>query len=145
MQKLDSKVIYTSFFATGHCLFGCLIGDFLGLAIGIYLGLSTAATALLAILLAYITGFSLASSSTIKNHDFTFYQALRAIWLGELISIAVMEIVMISVDYLAGGMAVNTIFNLTFWLSLSLASIASFLAAWPVNYLLILKQAKKCH
>jgi hypothetical protein len=145
MTRPESKIMRSSALATLHCLIGCLIGDFIGLALGIYLSLTAVSTSLLAVIFAYITGFSLASYSTMQHHNFTIKQAFRAIWLGELISIAVMEIVMISVDYLAGGMAVNTIISATFWFSLTLASIASFFAAWPVNYLLIKKQAKKCH
>lgn len=72
--------------------------------------------------------------------------ALRAIWLGEVISIGVMELAMNFIDYHFGGMTAASVFAPAFWMSLLLALPAGFLAAWPVNVWLLSRQIKKpCH
>ena len=73
-------------------------------------------------------------------------EAFRIIWLGETISIAVMELVMNFTDYHVGGVQVDSIFQLRFWLGFLLALPAGFVAAWPVNYWLLKRNVKQhCH
>ena len=69
----------------------------------------------------------------------------KIIWLGEVISIAVMEFAMNFVDYHVGGMTVASILNPRFWLGFLAALIAGFIAAFPVNYWMIKRNIKKCH
>ena len=57
----------TSARATVHCLTGCVIGEVIGLAIGVHYGLGAVVTIILATVLAYIAGFTLATSSIIKK------------------------------------------------------------------------------
>src|SRR5687767_15976820 len=88
--------------STQHCLTGCIIGEVIGLAIGIEAGLSTAATIILATTLAYISGFTLGLLPIMKSRGLSLVAAFKLIWLGEAISIGVMEIVMNWVDYEMG-------------------------------------------
>ena len=94
----------TSAQATVHCLTGCVIGEVVGLAIGVGLGLGTGATIILATVLAYATGMTLGLIPVMRSRHVGLIDAFRIIWVGEVISIGVMEIVMNFVDYQMGGM-----------------------------------------
>src|SRR5687768_13524419 len=84
----------TSAQATLHCLTGCVIGEVAGLAIGVSLGLATWQTIALATALAYLSGMTLGLVPVMRSQGVGPFEALRIIWLGEVISIGVMEIVM---------------------------------------------------
>lgn len=141
-----SVLIKTSVYATIHCLTGCSIGEVLGLALGVTLGLSVWCIMMLGTALAFIIGFSLAVFPLMKAQSLTFLKAFKVLWIGEVISITVMEVVMNFVDYHVGGMQVQSLQNPQFYAGIILAIPAGFLAAWPVNYLLIKHEIKgKCH
>jgi uncharacterized membrane protein len=135
----------TSARATLHCLAGCIVGEVAGLAIGVGLGLPAWQTIVLATILSYLSGFTLGVLPVMKSRGTTFWNALRIIWIGEAISIGVMEIVMNAVDYRMGGMGANSILSWMFVRGLLFAIPAGFLAAWPVNYWLIKRELKACH
>lgn len=131
--------------STLHCLTGCIIGEVVGLAIGIEAGLSTFATIALATALAYLSGFALGLMPVMRSRGLSLVDAFKLIWIGEAISIGVMEIVMNWVDYEMGGMAAMTILSWQFVRGLLFAVPAGFLAAWPVNYWLLARELKSCH
>ena len=132
--------------ATLHCLTGCVIGEVAGLAIGVTLGLGIWPTIILATTLAYASGMTLGLLPVMKSQRIGLLAALRIIWIGEVISIGVMEIVMNFVDYHMGGMAAPSILSWMFLRGLLFAVPAGFLAAWPVNYWLIRRELKApCH
>jgi len=135
----------TSFHATLHCLTGCVIGEVAGLMIGVSLGLSAFATIALATGLAYLTGMSLGLVPVMRRERIGMVAALRIIWIGEVVSIGVMELVMNWVDYEMGGMAAPSVASWMFWRGILLAVPAGFLAAWPVNYWLLSRNLKGCH
>jgi hypothetical protein len=135
----------TSFHATVHCLTGCVIGEVAGLMIGVTLGLSTFATIVLATGLAYATGMTLGLVPVMRRERIGILAALKIVWIGEVISIGVMELVMNWVDYEMGGMAAPSIASWMFWRGILLAVPAGFLAAWPVNYWLLSRNLKACH
>jgi len=131
--------------ATLHCLTGCVIGEAAGLAIGVSLGLPAWQTIALATLLAYASGFTLGVLPVMRSRKTGFWSALRIIWIGEAVSIGVMELVMNWVDYEMGGMGAPSVLSWMFWRGLLLAIPAGFLAAWPVNYWLVKRELKACH
>jgi hypothetical protein len=131
--------------ATLHCLTGCVIGEFAGLAIGVSLGISPYAMMGLSTALAYVSGFSLALFPLMRKVRLSFKNAFHAIWLGEAISIGVMELVMNSIDYHMGGVRSGSLGNPLFWEALAAAVPAGYIAALPVNAWLIGRQLKKCH
>ena len=132
--------------ATLHCLTGCVIGEVAGLAIGVTLGLGVWPTILLATALAYATGMTLGLLPVMKDRGVGLFEALRIIWIGEVISIGVMEAVMNYVDYQMGGMTAPSIASWMFWRGIVFAVPAGFLAAWPVNYWLLKREIKAaCH
>jgi len=131
--------------STLHCLTGCIIGEVIGLAIGIEAGLPTATTIILATILSYVSGFTLGLLPVMKDRGLSLLDAFKLIWIGEAISIGVMEIVMNAVDYQMGGMGAATILSWSFVRGLLFAVPAGFLAAWPVNYWLLGRELKACH
>lgn len=137
--------IAVSLWSTLHCLTGCIIGEVAGLMIGVGLGLQPWATIALATLLSYISGFTLGALPVMRSNRTGLIGALRIIWIGEAVSIGVMEAVMNYVDYRMGGMTAQSVASWMFWRGLLFAVPAGFLAAWPVNYWLIRRNLKACH
>lgn len=137
--------LVTSAQSTLHCLTGCIIGEVVGLGIGVSLGLAAWQTIALATLLAYATGMTLGVLPVMRRERKGFLHALRIIWIGEVVSIGVMELVMNWVDYEMGGMNAGSVFSWMFWRGLLFAVPAGFLAAWPVNYWLLKRELKACH
>ena len=136
----------TSAQATLHCLTGCVIGEVAGLMIGVSLGLAPWPTIILATALAYAAGITLGLIPVMRSQQVSMVQAFRIIWVGEVISIGVMEIVMNFVDYQMGGMTAPSIVSWMFWRGIIFAVPAGFLAAWPVNYWLLKREIKAaCH
>jgi len=135
----------TSAQATLHCLTGCVIGEVAGLLIGVTIGLSPAPLIVLATALSYLSGITLGLLPVMRNQQVGLLAALRIIWIGEVISIGVMEIVMNFVDYQLGGMGAKSVGTWMFWRGLAIAVPAGFLAAWPVNYWLLKRELKACH
>lgn len=131
--------------ATLHCLTGCVMGEVAGLLIGVHFGLEPWVTIILATTLAYISGFALSVFPLMRRTKLSFTAALKAIWLGEVISIGIMELVMNTVDYHMGGMTAASVMHWQFWQGLLLAIPAGYIAALPVNAWLIGRQLKKCH
>ena len=135
----------TSFNATLHCLTGCVIGEVAGLLIGVSLGLDPWQTIALATGLAYLSGMTLGLLPVMRDRGVGLVAAFKIIWIGEVISIGVMELVMNFVDYQMGGMTAPSIASWMFWRGILFAVPAGFLAAWPVNYWLLKRDLKSCH
>lgn len=120
-----------------------MIGEAAGLLIGVSIGLGVWATMGLATALALVSGMSLAVLPLVRRMGLR--RALRAVWLGEVISILVMEIAMNATDYFIGGVQADSILAPVFWIGMIAAAPAGFLAAWPVNYWLVGRELKQCH
>ena len=129
---------------TFHCLSGCLIGEWLGLAIGVAFSLPVRPTVLLATALAYASGFGLTLWPLLRA-GIRFWPALTTVFVGEVVSIGVMEIAMNAIDYALGGMGMKSLFVPRYWEALAGAAVAGFLAAWPVNFWLLSRHVKRCH
>ena len=129
---------------TLHCLTGCLIGEWIGLAIGVALSLRVGVTLVLATALAYASGFGLTMWPLLRR-GMCLWPALSTVFIGEAVSIGVMEVAMNAVDYAMGGIGVKSLFAARYWEALAVASVAGFLAAWPVNFWLLGRNMKKCH
>ena len=131
--------------ATLHCSIGCIIGETLGLALGTTFGFSQIASMVVATALAYACGFALAVIPLMRRTGLDLPSAFAAIWLGEAISIGVMELVMNAIDYHMGGMRTGSVLNPRFWEALALATLVAFPVALPVNAWLIAKQLRQHH
>lgn len=131
--------------ATVHCLSGCAIGEFIGLAMGVHYGWTPALTMTIATILAFITGFGLTLIPLMRGRGLSFRQAWKIVWIGETVSITVMEIAMNFTDYHMGGMTVAGLHEPWFWISFGFAMAAGFAAAFPVNWWLLSRNLKNCH
>ena len=129
---------------TVHCLTGCLIGEWIGLAIGVVLSLPRGVTAVLATALAYVSGFGLTIWPLVRG-GMSLRPALSTVFVGEAVSIGVMEVAMNVVDFAMGGMGVRSLFVARYWQALAVAAVAGFLVAWPVNFWLLGRNVKRCH
>ena len=135
----------TAAHSTLHCLTGCVIGEVAGLLIGVSLGFSPWATITLATALSYLSGMTLGLVPVMRSQGIGLAAALRIIWVGEVISIGVMELVMNIVDYQMGGMTAPSVASWMFWRGIVFAVPAGFIAALPVNYWLLKRNLKACH
>ena len=135
----------TAAHSTLHCLTGCVIGEVAGLLIGVSLGFSPWATIALATALSYLSGMTLGLVPVMRSQGIGLAAALRIIWVGEVISIGVMELVMNIVDYQMGGMTAPSVASWMFWRGIVFAVPAGFIAALPVNYWLLKRNLKACH
>lgn len=121
---------------------GCAIGEFIGLAIGVSLGLNPWSTMTLATLLGFVGGYTFGLWPLV-HRGMGWMEAFRVIWLGETISIAVMELAMNFTDYHLGGVQTASVLALRFWLGYLAALPAGFLSAWPANYWLLKHNIKE--
>jgi hypothetical protein len=131
--------------ATLHCSIGCILGETLGLVLGTSFHFAQATSMAVSTLLAYGAGFSLAVFPLMRREGLTLGSAFAGIWLGEAVSIGVMEIVMNAIDYALGGMRTGSITNPRFWAALGAATLVAYAVAWPVNAWLIARQIRRHH
>ena len=68
--------------------------------------------------LAYLSGFALGAYPVMKRESIGFVAAIKIIWIGEVVSIGVMEIAMNATDYYMGGMTVDSIFSAVFLIAM---------------------------
>ena len=129
---------------TVHCLTGCAIGEFIGLAIGVSLGLPVHVTITLAVVLSFISGFALTIIPMMRR-GVTFATAFQTVWLGEVISISVMELMMNLIDYHMGGMRAVSMASSQYWEAFGAALVAGYFAALPVNKWMLSRNMKNCH
>ena len=122
--------------ATLHCLTGCAIGEILGLIIGTALGLSTLTTVIIAVTLAFVFGYTLSLMPLVKS-GLTLSAALSIALAADTLSIATMEIVDNFVMLVTPGAMDAGLVNTLFWVAMSVALVAAFFAALPVNIYLI--------
>jgi hypothetical protein len=122
--------------ATLHCLTGCAIGEIAGLMIGTAAGFTNAATIALSIALAFLFGYSL-STLPLLNAGLPFRTALGVVLAADTLSILTMEIVDNAVMAAIPGAMDAGLVNVTFWIGMMIALTAAFLAAYPVNRILL--------
>ena len=100
---------------------------------------------LVATALAFVSGFALTLFPMMRSGR-TLVETFKIVWLGETISIGVMEIAMNVTDYAMGGMQVASVATPLFWISMGVAAVAGFIAAFPVNWWMLKRNIKeKCH
>lgn len=136
-ERHEQNTLSSALHATAHCTIGCTIGEVAGLAIGISLGMGAWWSMGIGTVLAFIVGLTLATVPLARRQSLSLGAAFRMIWLGEVASIAAMELAMNAADYLLGGASVNSIFAPLFWIALLVAVPVGFAAALPINYFMI--------
>lgn len=130
--------------ATLHCLVGCGIGEVVGMIIGIALLWSVVETTILAILLGFVFGFALGIIPLLRK-KFGFKETFRIVIVAEGLSILVMETAEVLVQIYTPGVMESGLTSWIFWAGMLLALIAGFIAAFPVNYILIGRGVRHMH
>ena len=97
-----------------------------------------------AVMLGFVFGFILGMRPLMKA-DFGFGRALRTVLIVEGVSIAVMETAEVLVEIYTPGVMEAGLTDGIFWLGMALALAAGFLAAFPVNYILVLQGVRHQH
>jgi hypothetical protein len=122
--------------ATAHCLMGCGAGEIVGMLIGMQLGWSNTATIILAVILGFVFGLGLGVLPLLRA-GFSAANALRTVVVAEAIGIAVMEAVDVAVILSIPGAIDAHFSDAFFWFGMAVALAAGYVAALPVNYLMI--------
>ena len=130
--------------ATLHCLLGCGIGEVAGMIIATAIGLSNFHSILLAVVLGFIAGFSLGIIPLLR-HGFTFKNAFKTILVTEGLSITVMEAFEVLAEVTIPGVMNAHLNDSIFWLGMAAALAAGFIAAFPVNYIMIKRGIRHQH
>lgn len=124
--------------ATLHCLLGCGIGEVAGMIISTWLLLDNISSVVLSIILGFIAGLILGTFPLIRR-KISMRKALRIVIIGEGISIAVMELFEVMTQVMIPGVMDAHLNDPLFWTGMFLSMIAGFIAAFPVNLIMIRK------
>jgi len=130
--------------ATLHCLLGCGIGEVVGVIIGTALGLSNLITIVLALVLGFVFGFVFGMWPLLRA-GFDFSRAVRQVLIAETLSIVVMEATQVLVQVYTPGVMDAGLGSWIFWLGMGMALVAGYIAAFPVNYILVGKGIRHTH
>jgi hypothetical protein len=122
--------------ATWHCLTGCAIGEILGLVIATALDWGNVASIAIAIVLAFCFGYSLTLRPLVTG-GMPLRRALSVAFAADTVSITVMEIVDNAFVLVVPGAIAAGLGDALFWWSLAVSLALAFVAAFPVNRLLI--------
>ena len=123
------------FRSVSHCYSGCGAGEIIGIVgtVGL-LSLGNLSVALVTFTLAYAAGFVMTVGPLVQE-GVAVNEALFDAFSSETASIAVMEIVAISIDLWLAAEA--TMGEVLFWTSLVFSLSLGLLAAYPINVLLV--------
>ena len=130
--------------ATLHCLLGCGIGEVVGVIIGTYYGMTMTATMILAVILGFVFGFAL-GIIPLARKGFSFSKAFKIVLAAEGLSIAVMEAFEVMTELLIPGVMQAGLTDAIFWLGMGAALAVGFIAALPVNYIMIKRGVRHQH
>lgn len=123
---------------------GCGLGEVTGLVVGLALGLSSVVSLTIGVTLGFIFGFYLGTRPLVKA-GMSRYEAFRTIFIAEFISIAVMETAEVLIQVYTPGVMAAGLGKPIFWLGMLASLAGGFVAAYPVNYVLVKKGMKHCH
>jgi hypothetical protein len=130
--------------ATMHCLLGCGIGEVAGMIISTALSLSILSSTVLSVLLGFIAGLALGILPLIRA-NFSVTNALRTVILAEGLSIAVMEAFEVLTQMAIPGVMTAHLTDMLFWAGMLASLIIGFVAALPVNFIMIRKGVRHQH
>jgi len=130
--------------ATLHCLLGCGIGEVVGMIITTAMNLHNVPSMIISILLGFVAGLAL-GIRPLRRHGFTFNNALKTVIISEGLSIAVMEAFEALTEVSIPGVMNARINESIFWTGMFAALVAGFIAALPVNYVLVKRGVRHQH
>ena len=129
---------------TAHCLLGCGLGEIVGVIIGLALGLTAVVSLAIGVTLGFVFGFLLGIIPLVKAGR-TPWEAFKFIFLGEFISIAVMETGEVLTQLYFPGVMEGNLLNPLFWLGMGASLLVGYIVAYPINYAMIKRGMDRCH
>ncbi len=120
------------------------MGEVVGVVIGVALGLTSVATLVLAVILGFVFGLLLGLIPLLRAR-FGLRWAVKQVLVAEGLSIVVMETAEVLVEVYTPGVMADGLSSPLFWGGMLLALAAGFLAAFPVNYVLVGKGIRHHH
>jgi uncharacterized membrane protein len=135
------KIDYTTKQAirhTLHCLVGCGIGEILGMLIASELGWHRLSRLPLAIVLAFVFGYALTYRGVRKQVK-TPKEAIKITAATDTVSIATMELVDNTIEFIIPNALLVTATQARFWWGLVLSLSIAFIITVPVNRYMISK------
>ncbi len=99
---------------------------------------------MLAVSLGFVFGFAFGLIPLLKAR-FQLKDAIRQVLIAEGLSIAVMEAAEVLVQVYTPGVMAAGLTSSLFWIGMSLALLAGFIAAFPVNYVLVGRGIRHVH
>ena len=130
--------------ATLHCLLGCGLGEIVGMLIAMELGLAMVPSIALAVSLGFVLGFIL-GMRPLRKHGYSFTNAFKQVLLAEGLSIIFMETAEVLVEIYTPGFMQAGLFDPILWGGMVLALTAGFMAAWPVNLIMVKRGYRHVH
>jgi hypothetical protein len=117
---------------TYHCLIGCGIGEVVGMFIAASLGWDKIGRLSLAIILAFAFGYGLTYRGVRKEAK-TAREAMQITVATDTVSIATMEVVDNTVEFLIPNALMVTPMQPRFWWGLAVSLLIAFVVTVPVN------------
>ncbi|MBL7024360.1 MAG: DUF4396 domain-containing protein [Candidatus Marinimicrobia bacterium] len=142
--KTEEGSLKLAFSATLHCLIGCGLGEVVGMILATWWGWGNVASIALAVSLGFVFGFVLGMWPLLRA-KMSFRKAFRIILVAEGVSILVMETAEVLVQVYSPGVMEASLTDGIFWLGMFLALVAGFLAALPINIILVRRGVRHQH
>lgn len=130
--------------ATLHCLMGCGLGEIVGMLIAMKLGLAIVPSIALAVTLGFVFGFMLGIWPLLKS-GYSVSNAFKQVLVAEGLSIIFMETAEVLVEVYTPGFMTAGFGDPILWLGMLAALTAGFIAAWPVNMIMIKRGYRHIH
>lgn len=130
--------------ATLHCLMGCGLGEIVGMLIAMNLGMALVPSIVLAVSLGFVFGFVLGMRPLLK-HGYSFSNAFKQVLIAEGLSIVFMETAEVLIQVYTPGVMQAGLLDPILWGGMLLALTAGFIAAWPVNLIMVKKGYRHEH
>ena len=144
LAELEENTFKLAISTTLHCLLGCGIGEVVGMILATWWAWGNVASITLAVILGFVFGFILGLWPLLRA-DMPFSKAFKIILAAEGISIAVMETAEVLVEIYTPGVMGAGLTDSIFWFGMLFALAAGFLAAFPVNVILIKRGVRHQH
>jgi hypothetical protein len=129
---------------TRHCLIGCGLGEIAGMLIASFFGWHRIGRLPLAVILAFIFGYTLTYKG-VRRHAKSRVEAIKITAATDTISIAAMELIDNTIEFIIPNALVVTASSFRFWWGLALALGSAFLIAVPVNRYMISRNPNNDH
>jgi Zn-dependent protease len=129
---------------TYHCLIGCGVGEIVGMLIASALGWHRIGRLSLAILLAFLFGYSLTYRG-VRKETKSAREAIKITLATDTVSIASMEVVDNTIEFLIPNALMVTATSFRFWWGLALSLTIAFIITVPVNRYMMGRSAHMHH